>query len=911
MAEEKIIKITVQSEQALNRIVELTNSLNKNSKAVQDLNKDYADQKISVDAYTKSLSILKAQEKAHKDELRTLGNEIKNVIKQETEQLGYIQKLEAEVSNLTLKYKQLSESELKGAKGKEVTELLTKKRAELQDLNQQYGNYTMNVGNYSSATKMMAINMAQVLREAPNFAISARIGIMSLTNNLPMLAENIKQVAAEQKILNQQFKAGLIDTKPEGTVKMLVKSMIGLNGIMAAAMLLIQVFGPQLIDWVGSLFKTKDATDKLTESQLGLKSSMEISREAMKNGGEYKEAVANIEKLSVTLKAAKGNTDLEKAAVDEYNKTLGVTFGKVSDVDSALKKINENEKAYIEAMKNMSFANAFFAQSAEDATKAMEVGLKTNAELVGEESEKYITLIKEASEDRKKVQAGENVWIEELQNGFWVKTRLTLDEALKKENDLRNQYNRLASAEREKQILAIQKHQNKTLEEATKYYEKYAKAFKDNNWVVAEDEKKKRKETFDYETKLREAQAKAVNDDMVREMQVVISNEQKKQDELKTAYDKKLVTQAEYTELSIAYEEQRKRELSDITDKYIKKETDKISKLFEEEKKNRDKRTQDALDANRKELEAKTQTARDILKTAELNNNETLSQKLNLLKAERELEVTAAYEKGESVKAVNDYYDALEAKTKRDTLWQKQQDTLKYFDAIGGIAKSANDFASSLGDRELSNFEKNNKGKIGFEVDFAKKKAEVARKNAIFSRSVSSFETIVNTAATIMKTGAELGYPLAIPFQIAAGAEGGLQLATIWAAPLPEYNASSQGQSGAEATKTTVTEKFHTGTYQPATKSQEQEITRTLLTTERILSPQQTVLFDSIVNNVQSLGGADNVIGGVGMNSVSQFDTMAAAFSLALTKMPNPVLDYSQWKKFEAKQIQFEQNRTL
>lgn len=496
--ETKIIEIRVQSTEALNRIDLLSKEIETLQNDLKTLNATYKEGTMHEDYYIKRKTVLTAAIKAHRQEVATLSREIVNNVKQSKEKLGYIQKLEAQVSNLTLKYKQLSEAELKGAKGKETLDVLTKKRAELQDLNQAYGNYTMNVGNYSSATKMMAINMSQVLREMPNFAISARIGIMSLTNNLPMLAENIKQVAAEQKILNQQFKAGLIDTKPEGTVKMLVKSMIGLNGIMAAAMLLIQVFGPQLIDWVGSLFKTKDATDKLTESQLGLKSSIEISRDAMKDGGEYKQAISNIEKLSVTLKAAKGNTDLEKAAVDEYNKTLGVTFGKVSDVDSALKKINENEKAYIEAMKNMSFANAFFAQSAEDATKVIEVNLKSNSEVVGAESQKYIDAINEQKEAIKQYK-------EIYAKGNYLGTKEEYQASLKQSEQylqqLVTQYNNAAAKEREKQIAAIQKHQNKTLEEATKYYEKYAKAFKDNNWVVEQESAKSNKKITDNSKK--------------------------------------------------------------------------------------------------------------------------------------------------------------------------------------------------------------------------------------------------------------------------------------------------------------------------------------------------------------------------------------------------------------------------
>lgn len=819
---EKIIKITVQSEQALNRIVELTNALNTNAQSVDALNKSYSEGKITFENFTKQMAILKGESKAYKDEMRTLGNEIKNVIKQETEQLGYIQKLEAEVSNLTLKYKQLSESELKGAKGKEITETLTKKRAELQGLNEQYGNYTMNVGNYSSATKQMAINMSQVLREVPNFAMSARIGIMSLTNNLPMLAENIKQVAAEQKILNQQFKAGLIDTKPEGTVKMLVKSMIGLNGIMAAAMVLIQVFGPQLIDWVGSLFKAKDATDKLTESQLGLKSSMEISREAMKGGGEYKEAVANIEKLSVTLKAAKGNTELEKAAVDEYNKTLGVTFGKVTDVDSALKKINENEEAYIEAMKNMAFANAFFAQSAEDATKAMDVGLKSNAELVGGDMQKYVDAINKAKERLKQGTGAEKGTFNPI-TGKEYETKEQLqadfDNAVKAYNDA-------AAKERSKQIELIQKHQNKTLEEATKYYNKYAKAFKDNNWVV-EDETKK---TQTNQTKI----AKEQEDERLKNIREYINNA------LSELNDK--IKKPEAITL-----------LQQQTEEGIKVLSNHLKKSFDAERENYLNFLSDNITATNNSLSAQL---------AAMN-----------FQMQQELSVKELTEKQKA--AITKKYQVIEADIRQSSLSSQ----------LGLIS----DFVGNVGSLYKQG---------------TKEQKRLQSAQIVIGGIISGFEAF-NTAA--YKSG------IPVPFNYVAGGLAAAGVAAATGAAIKKVWAVDEngGASGAEAQKTTVTEKFHTGTYQPATKAQEQEITRTLLTTERILSPQQTGLFDSIVNNVQSLGGADSIVGGVGMNGVSQFDTMAAAFSVALQQQKAPVVIWKDYDDAMSKKAKFEQNRTL
>ena len=160
---------------------------------------------------------------------------------------GYINELEQEVKQLTAAYSALSKTELESTSGKKALTDLKTKREELSKLKAAYGDMRMNVGNYSSATKMLGINIGQVMKEMPNFAISARIGIMSLTNNLPMLAETIKQVRVEQLAM---IAAG---QKAPSMFGLIVKSVFGLTGVMSIAMVLMQVFGADIIEWVSTL----------------------------------------------------------------------------------------------------------------------------------------------------------------------------------------------------------------------------------------------------------------------------------------------------------------------------------------------------------------------------------------------------------------------------------------------------------------------------------------------------------------------------------------------------------------------------------------------------------------------------------------------------------------------------------
>lgn len=60
-------------------------------------------------------------------------------------------------------------------------------------------------------------------------------------------------------------------------------------------------------------------------------------------------------------------------------------------------------------------------------------------------------------------------------------------------------------------------------------------------------------------------------------------------------------------------------------------------------------------------------------------------------------------------------------------------------------------------------------------------------KQAKADKALNIFKTIIDTAASITKTGAQLGYPAAIPFQVAAAVIGAAQLGIIAAQPIPRF----------------------------------------------------------------------------------------------------------------------------
>lgn len=81
--------------------------------------------------------------------------------------------------------------------------------------------------------------------------------------------------------------------------------------------------------------------------------------------------------------------------------------------------------------------------------------------------------------------------------------------------------------------------------------------------------------------------------------------------------------------------------------------------------------------------------------------------------------------------------------------------------------------------RELAAVGDNESAKRSIEEKYEKKKEAAEIKAAKRQKAISIAQTIINTAQSIIKTGAQLGYPLAIPFQVIAGAIGAAQIQAI------------------------------------------------------------------------------------------------------------------------------------
>lgn len=102
------------------------------------------------------------------------------------------------------------------------------------------------------------------------------------------------------------------------------------------------------------------------------KAKLELTKAALEDGG-YKQAQKAVSEMNVAVQLAREGKISEKEAVEQYNKTLGDSMGKVTGLTGVEKKMADNAPAFIQMMYEKAAAAAAFNKALELQTKKEEV----------------------------------------------------------------------------------------------------------------------------------------------------------------------------------------------------------------------------------------------------------------------------------------------------------------------------------------------------------------------------------------------------------------------------------------------------------------------------------------------------------------------------------------------------------
>lgn len=358
-------------------IVANTEAVIETDKQIKQLKKSFVSLSDSEKTGSSGTGILRqvqqlaAQRLVEEESIRRTIKAQKDQIIQSRAEEGSITALRKQIILLTKDYDDLGRTRRNGDAGKALLAQIANVQKELSAAEQASGRFQRNVGNYASAWNGLSFSVQQVARELPSLAVSANTFFLAISNNLPILVDEIAKARKEYAAFKAEIAAGNKDVKAVAPVwQQLTKSLISWQTALVVGLTLLSVHGKEIISWIGSLGQ---ANKKLAETyQLTKDFQKAVSKST-------NEVLTSIEKLSQGWKKLGGDMKSQEKYIlenrDAFNKT-GIVINTVADAENLLITNKEN---FIKAIMDKAKAAAVMELAAKEYEKSIQAMLEADA----------------------------------------------------------------------------------------------------------------------------------------------------------------------------------------------------------------------------------------------------------------------------------------------------------------------------------------------------------------------------------------------------------------------------------------------------------------------------------------------------------------------------------------------------
>ena len=215
--------------------------------------------------------------------------------------------------------------DLDQSKNISAMEALKSKIRELQEqlrlLDETAGNTdTVPAGAAQAGRQYNGLHMSvqQIARELPAATMGLNMFFLAISNNLPVLTDEIKRA----KAANEELKASGQSTVP--VWRQLISSIFSWQTALMVAITVLSMYGKEIVSWVGSLFKSKDALEETRREQERLNKSMADARTSAAK------ETAGLRVLYAMTQNANASMRDRTAAVKELQSQYPAYFGSLS-----------------------------------------------------------------------------------------------------------------------------------------------------------------------------------------------------------------------------------------------------------------------------------------------------------------------------------------------------------------------------------------------------------------------------------------------------------------------------------------------------------------------------------------------------------------------------------------------------
>ncbi len=318
------------------------------------------------------------------------------------------------------------------------------------------------VKNAKTQFDSLGNSVNQISRELPAFAVSANVGFLAISNNLPIFFDALEKVKKENAALAAQGQ------KTTSVMSQLGSALFSVGSILSIGVTLLTLYGAKLLEAGAELIKGTDALNLNTEA-------MDLNNKAIEN-------------------SIKNQEDLIALREKNYIQTLNDT-NKISDVEKKfIEALEDFDKRKIEIEKRRSKDNIAIAEA------QLRAGDKEVEIIQKVEGNKLRILNKSTGESIKLNKDGTAIILDAVRS--YGEANVSLNEKLVAKNiDLRS------------------KQYNQELRDLGLFYESTVKAISSGEGKAAKAKKQKVERTVDLSDRIRQLQIDDIKVEQERERQ--------------------------------------------------------------------------------------------------------------------------------------------------------------------------------------------------------------------------------------------------------------------------------------------------------------------------------------------------------------------------------------------------------
>lgn len=354
-------------EENIRRVAQERTILAQLSKEKSQLNKMEKSGAISTkDAVQKRQDLVRS-ELLHRESLRELLNILTNETKMINSANDSYQEQSLQLERLRKAYRMLSTEAANSKLGVELQKNIAALDTQVKSVDKSLGQHQRNVGNYVSTWDGMGNAINQLTREFPAFSVSLQTGFLAISNNIPILVDQISRIRKENAALREEGLKGV------PVWKQIAKSALSWNTLLSVGITLLTVYGKDIFEWGKNLLSSSSSAKAASEAQRDLNSSTGDYAKALKNStSSYGENLVTLRNLQAEWNNLGDNLNKQKQFIIDNASEFKKLDVSVTDVNDAENLLVDNTEAFINAMSLRAQAAAAQKLAQEKYTEALQ-----------------------------------------------------------------------------------------------------------------------------------------------------------------------------------------------------------------------------------------------------------------------------------------------------------------------------------------------------------------------------------------------------------------------------------------------------------------------------------------------------------------------------------------------------------